>query len=1119
MKKSILIVLLVTALTVFSGLVCLADAPDSDYTLVLSDEFNGTSLDTNIWAYRTGNPYGGKNLKENVRVSDGKLYLDYRKVDGYYTGGGVLTLANLPYGYYETKAKVYTGANGFHTSFWTADGKGAMSHKPAHQPQVGSLIEIDGFEFNSRQDETAPLPAYNLHYWWGNHVSTGGAYYECDTDGNASTSDWFTMGFEWLPGQIIFYCNGNEVGRISPQLYNPSSLWLTAVAMPENYLNADGTFNIDDSKMDANGYFGSSEYEYFRFYNKKLKGVNLLGNGHFEFNRHNKLEYPRSFYVEGLVDPVATPLANSGFYAMHMFKGSTMGQNLPYLASGKYTFEGYFQTKNANARLAVYDKTGALLKAINIPEASEWTKVSLTDVQVNDSAYAVVEVTDGEVFADDLSFFCQEGESGHETYRDTDYENYGTFKTAESTATIVPASDAQLSSVTWSNSTVTGMSNKYTSASFTSYSKISASLETVLKNDEKFELQLYRILHPDNTATQNYTVTLDGVTIAEKISVSTRSGDTTSGDWIKLCDIDGKTGQTLKVTMSVPKIGLLSGNNGNARITPIKLLGYDEKFADAAFIAQFSNPVFQYKNVPYAFDKSDTTLSPYKNGDEIYIPYQALKAHFAIPGVDASAKYVTATQINASGTYIVKKDISHIIIYSKTYEPSERAIQRIKTAYSNYKNVFLYSTDKAAEFIGTSNASYQELYGRDAAQYNQNWGSSSLGYGGKSYYSGNSGATANWEVSPKYSNKYSVEFYSIVHAGDGVAAASTESAGVNLSLMGKTYSFRLDQCNGKQGWYSLGEYDLEAGDSIFIDLFNASGSGILRANAVRLVPVFENATFVGNVDKDGQEYYSHSTATKTGTWTDGTGDFDGCAIASYSEANSNASVKWEVKPKESKSYKIQIYSPQLGTSATTGAKVALSINDEVHYFLMDQNSTAASGAGWYNFGMFDLTADDTVKIELTNFAASSNLYAKAIRLVSAFETAEFVNDKTAIYEEYYNHHTATKHGAWQESTGVYAGCCTAPPYADNLDASITWNVTPKKNAKYSVQIYVPKQTFSGAKDALAELTVNGLTNLYNLYQRSDSAENTGTGWYNLGEFDLTTASNVTLKLSNRTHDG
>ena len=165
-----------------------------------------------------------------------------------------------------------------------------------------------------------------------------------------------------------------------------------------------------------------------------------------------------------------------------------MGQDLPYIAPGKYAFEGYFQTKNAEARLAVYDKDGTLLKSVSIPESNAWTKVSLTDIQVEGSAYAVVEVTEGEILVDDLSFFCQEGLEGYENYRDTDYEKYAAFKSVESTATVIPASTATKSNIDWTSSTVTGMSNLYANASWTNYSNVTASLETAIQKDEKYEV-------------------------------------------------------------------------------------------------------------------------------------------------------------------------------------------------------------------------------------------------------------------------------------------------------------------------------------------------------------------------------------------------------------------------------------------------------------------------------------------------------------------------------------------------------------------------------------------------------------------------------------------------------
>ena len=918
------------------------------------------------------------------------------------------------------------------------------------------------------------------------------------------------MGFEWLPGTINFYCNGVKVGTSSPEVFNPSALWLTAVAMPDNYKNADGTYDIDDTKMDSTGYFGSSEYEYFRYYNKKLKGVNLLGNGHFELNRQVTLASPRAFYSTGLVTPRITPFAHGGMCAIQMYPGSTTGQDLQYIAGGKYTFEGYFKTKVAiDARLAVYDKAGNELKSVSIPASENWTKVSLTDINVTDSAYAVVEVTSGELMADDLSFFCQEGVTGYESYRDTDYEKYTAYKSAKSSAVTFSATEKSDSG--WLSSSITGMSNLYAyayslSSNSNYYKNIYANWEYTFTKDEPFDVEIYQITDENNIENQNYTVTLDGVTVAENVSVKTQDA-TRAGAWVKLCEVDAKKGQVLKVSMSLPApSSVLKGEC--VRLTPVRLTGHDEKFLDSALVAQLSNPIYLYENVPYAFDSADTTLAPYKTGDEIYVPYQSIKSHITIPGVSDNAEYVTSTQITASGTYAITKSGSCIIIYDASFPPSETAVSSAVSNLSKITDTFLH-VESDATYIGTGNVSYQEVYDITTPELVGGWGTSSLGYGSDSRYASGS-ATATWELSPNHTNRYSVQIYNIVHAGsEGGAAPSTVDAGVDLSVLGKTYTYSLNQYEGSQGWLDLGEFDLEKGETLYLKLYNAAGSGLLRANAVRLVPVFETATFTGTEDKAGQEYYDHTSAEKTGTWTEATEGF-------VSSSSTDASLKWNVTPSENNAYRIQIYSPKLSTDATTAAKAALKVNDEVHYFLLNQTSATA---GWYDLGMFELTSSDNISVEITNFAGTKTLYAKAIRLANAFEKPAFVNDKTALYQEYYNHSVATKVGAWQESTGVYVGCITAPNGGDNSDASITWNLSPAKNTRYSVQVYVPKYTSSGAEDATVELKINGTASYYTVYQRADSAENTGNGWYSLGDFDLSTSDSISIAISNRTEKG
>ena len=179
-KKFLISAIICAVLLVVLSVSCFAAPPSDDYQLILDDEFDGTELNRDIWEYRSGNPYGGKNLKENVRIQDGMLHLDYRKVDGYYTGGGILTPFTLPYGYYEVEAKVYNGAKGLHTSFWTSGGS-AFETAPENMPIDNGFIEIDVFEIDSREDDVFPNIHHGVHNWCGVHTSPfSGRYNEID---------------------------------------------------------------------------------------------------------------------------------------------------------------------------------------------------------------------------------------------------------------------------------------------------------------------------------------------------------------------------------------------------------------------------------------------------------------------------------------------------------------------------------------------------------------------------------------------------------------------------------------------------------------------------------------------------------------------------------------------------------------------------------------------------------------------------------------------------------------------------------------------------------------------------------------------------------------------------
>jgi len=93
--------------------------PVDGYLLSWSDEFNGTSLDTNKWNYRTGVRYLSTLLPENVAVSNGLLNIHLKREtvgETSYTAGGTISKRLFRYGFYEACMRVPPGT-GWHSAF------------------------------------------------------------------------------------------------------------------------------------------------------------------------------------------------------------------------------------------------------------------------------------------------------------------------------------------------------------------------------------------------------------------------------------------------------------------------------------------------------------------------------------------------------------------------------------------------------------------------------------------------------------------------------------------------------------------------------------------------------------------------------------------------------------------------------------------------------------------------------------------------------------------------------------------------------------------------------------------------------------------------------------------
>lgn len=200
------------------------------WTLVFSDEFNGSSLDKSKWTTcywwaddgctNLGNRELQWYLRANVRVSNGHLHLiaQRQKVRGirsrtfHYTSGMVTTGASHPsrttrfefqYGFAEMRAKIPAG-KGLHPAFWML---------PAGQHENP---EVDIMEVLGQSPRT--LHTY-LHYLdkSGREHRVGGPHHTGDL-----SAGWAVYGLEWQRGRLSWYLNGKEIWRDDNPAHIPS---------------------------------------------------------------------------------------------------------------------------------------------------------------------------------------------------------------------------------------------------------------------------------------------------------------------------------------------------------------------------------------------------------------------------------------------------------------------------------------------------------------------------------------------------------------------------------------------------------------------------------------------------------------------------------------------------------------------------------------------------------------------------------------------------------------------------------------------------------------------------------------------------------------------------------
>jgi beta-glucanase (GH16 family) len=194
-------------IAVFAALTILSSPAHATWSLVWSDEFNGTGLDAAKWTPDIGNGcpdlcgWGNNELQyyraENVSVSGGNLVLTAlaESYGGYsFTSGKVHTRDkySVLYGRIEMRAKIPTGG-GMWPAFW-------MMPQDAVYGEWAASGEIDIME---AANSTTSIGG-TIHYGgsWPNNTSSGGSY---SSGGINFADDFHIYAVEWEPDTIRWY--------------------------------------------------------------------------------------------------------------------------------------------------------------------------------------------------------------------------------------------------------------------------------------------------------------------------------------------------------------------------------------------------------------------------------------------------------------------------------------------------------------------------------------------------------------------------------------------------------------------------------------------------------------------------------------------------------------------------------------------------------------------------------------------------------------------------------------------------------------------------------------------------------------------------------------------------
>lgn len=175
------------------------DEPASRWRLLVSEDFNGTAIDTSKWSVYGPNwgGHGGNGLRDGraVSVGNGMLTITAQMLNGTLVSGGVKSRIDRTYGRYEFRVRT------------DADPSQATSGCVLTWPQSENWpAEGENNIYETTTSTRTPFSSF-IHYspqnwqYWFHHYEDG--------------TQWHTMAMEWEPDQIRIYRDGAHVFTVT----------------------------------------------------------------------------------------------------------------------------------------------------------------------------------------------------------------------------------------------------------------------------------------------------------------------------------------------------------------------------------------------------------------------------------------------------------------------------------------------------------------------------------------------------------------------------------------------------------------------------------------------------------------------------------------------------------------------------------------------------------------------------------------------------------------------------------------------------------------------------------------------------------------------------------------